>query len=165
MLLENPVKRRFGGQVNPLVGERGNDLLGRKIPERHAGGYLQHLLPLLLGELVRRCGRRPLALILTAVLPTPPDECATAEPHEGGSFMDTGTGPNGFVDKCDDHLPFLPAVGLSSSPQISWTFFLSTSSAAVSAKALSFRRSSFSRARMRWVPSFLSLALCFEEPC
>jgi len=150
MLFENPVESRFRGQINTLVGKLGYDLLGRKIPERRTVGYVQYLLPLIFAELICWCFLRPLALILAPTLISPSNDRASTDPYYGSGFFQASTGFNGLINKIDDHFPLLPVVGSSASPQISWTFFLSTNNAAVSARALSFRRSSFSRARMRF---------------
>ena len=91
MLFENSVESRFRGQVNIQVGQFGHDLFGRKIPERHTVADIQDLLPFLLAQLVCRCCRRALALILTTVLLTPPDDRTGTESHDGcGVFQAIG---------------------------------------------------------------------------
>jgi hypothetical protein len=65
-----------------------------------------------------------------------------AEAHEATRRAPPRAGEHGGLDECLDHRSGLGVVISSSSPQISCTFFFSTKSAAVSANAASFRRTS-----------------------
>ena len=95
--------------------------------------------------------------------------------HEAGQRLEQ-SGPNMLkegarrsplmmiVDQFKDHFPFLGVVLSSSSPQISRAFFFSTKRAAVSARALSLRLSSFSRARIRLESASRLRAPALEKP-
>ena len=74
---------------------------------------------------------------------------AGAQSHRLAHDLEPSAGADSLIDQLENHLPLLGSVSSSSSPQIAWTFFLSTMSAAASASALSLRNSSFSSSRMR----------------
>jgi hypothetical protein len=83
LLFENPVKARFAGQVNTLIRQLGNDLVGRQIPERRAVGDRKNMLFLLIAEFIGRGLAGAFASILTASLTAPSDDRPAAEADDG----------------------------------------------------------------------------------
>ena len=67
---------------------------------------------------------------------------AHTEPHQLTGWFLPRAGEDRLFDEGQDPHSELGAVPSSASPQIAWTFFFSTKSAAVSANAASLRRNS-----------------------
>lgn len=147
MFAQDAVEAGFRGDIDPVVGEVGHDLGGwfggviRLIAYRHNGGLLCS---------AQGVGRRFASLPSTGApigpvgaLRAPTPQGALVDAADPAGFVLARSGVHRFADKHQDGLAIRSACQASSlSPQIACNFFCSTSSAAVSASALSLRRTS-----------------------
>ena len=165
-LAQDPVEGGFGGDVGAFFGEFDHDLC------RGVGGVVreialaQDLGAFRLTEGVFRpwvLGPWPAVWAVAVIGLAPALEGAPAQAEGLGALALARSGAHGFVNQAKYSLAIQGAGQASSSPQIASAFFRSTSRAAVSARALSLRRSSASSLRVRarssrwrrsrWAPS------------
>src|SRR5690606_22718527 len=146
------IKRRFAGQVRALIGQDGHDLRGGHVRKArlHTGG--QHGLLLKLAELVAgRCAFGLRAAISSYAIATHP-ALIRAQAQACGSTRCTQASSISLslLDHLDELLAFHMR-GHAPSSLLLWnasSFFVSTSSAAASARAFSLRRNSRSSSRL-----------------
>ena len=161
-LSQDPVKGRLRGQVLAPVRKPRNNLLRRKITELLAVGRLQDLLSFSLAETMRRRFERTSTEVFSPLLLSPPDDGPGAQAEDLRGRPQSGSGGNGLVNELQHYFPFFRGVSSSSSPQIDWAFFLSTSRAAASARALSLRANSRFSSLTSLVGAFF-FAIFFRE--
>lgn len=135
-----PTRRTFRDRRGP------HDLLRRLVAKLGTRCNREHPLPLRRRELVRRRVVGAMPFIVGVLRPALERPRSQTDGLAGGSA--TSTTGNSFFDERTNHLSFFSSVSSSTSPQMSWTFFWRTSSAAASANALSLRTSSRSSWRM-----------------
>ena len=147
-LPQETVKTRFGGDVLPVVGEFDDDLGGGLGGVRRQVALPQDFSAFGNAQGVGwRRPRRPGSAV--GGIGAPAFKRARAQAEDFGAFALAGSGLHGFVDKKQDFSAIRGTGQASSSPQIASAFFRSTKRAAVSARAFSLRRNSFSSSRMR----------------
>ena len=157
MGVEHAVEAALGGHELTLVGQGGNDLSRRQRGVLRLVANRQDLLPLLLAQAMGHMAHAPLAAVPTAPitrkLTLPALQGAQADGHAFGHTHRRSTGGYGSIEDlqcppaisrggqlCQAHLSVRPS---SASPQRACIFFVTSSSAAASARAFSFLRSSF----------------------
>lgn len=106
-LPQEPVDRRLRGQVEPPVGEKGDDLPGREVAILGAVDDLKQPLPLRLGELVGGWGCVVVAAIFVATLLAPPGQSAGAQTQDLAGLDLPGATLDSFIDKGQDSTPQL----------------------------------------------------------
>src|SRR5690606_23275946 len=150
VLAKNPVERRLRRDVDPEVGEPGDDLL------RSAAAILRlvrdayDLGAFGLGQRVARLRLRPAALVFAAIGHASPTlDRSNAQAKLATGDPEPATRPHGLIKECQRFDAFPSHVSSPSSPQRATAFFRSTNNAAVSASAASFRLRSPSSSRMR----------------
>jgi hypothetical protein len=86
---------------------------------------LHHLRALRLAQLVGRRRLRPVTAVVATLraLLAPALERPRGQLDDLTGLLQARSGADGFVDEGEDHLPRLPDVSSSSSPQSAWTFF------------------------------------------
>src|SRR5690606_25114842 len=94
-----------------------------------------------------RLARCPFASVNQTVGRASTAQCPACQPKDGAGFGLTRAGGGRFINEGNGHLFHLQR-NQSSVPQMAWAFFDKVSSAAASASAFSFLRSSFSNARL-----------------
>ncbi len=151
---QHAVDRRLRCAVVPRVGEARNDLFRRQIAVLRRVHDREHVRAFGRRQRVGRTRSRPGSAVVAHVRATPALHAPLVDADLHARALAASAGRHGFVHQTEDHFPFPSSVPSSPSPQISRTFFWSTSSAAVSARALSLRRSSRSSSLIR-LPSAL----------
>src|ERR1051325_2666591 len=150
VLLQDAVDRRLRSDEDLAFREDRDDLIRRLVPELRSVHNLEDLGCFGRRELVPRDRVRALSPVLFAVEPPPPLECPSIEANDPAGVALAGTRDHGLMNKGADHSPLLSSVGASASPQISRTFFWSSSKAFTARIRLSFRATSCSRALIRF---------------
>src|ERR1051325_11588689 len=150
VLLQDAVDRRLRSDEDLAFREDRDDLIRRLVPELRSVHNLEDLGCFGRRELVPRDRVRALSPVLFAVEPPPPLECPSIEANDAAGVAVAGTRDHGLMNKGADHSPLLSSVGASASPQISRTFFWSSSKAFTARIRLSFRATSCSRALIRF---------------
>src|SRR5574343_687025 len=162
-LSQDAAEGRFTGQVDALIGQHGHDACWWHVRKSRLVGRLQYSRTLGRRERMGRCGvdriRATIALC-QPILGFPALQRAQTDARELASLAQASALAVRFIDDVG-HVAAIFQSDHSSSPlwKIASSFFDSTSSAAVSARALSLRRSSRSSALMRLRSAAVSLGL------
>src|SRR5512146_2216539 len=152
MLTLEPVHRRFGGKVQPLVGELRHELLRRQTRVPQAVHDCEDLSLFGGAERVARALRRSAALIVALGRVAPALDGSRRESDHPACRCKPCTRSLRLGEELEDHFSFSSSVFSSSSAEYkASTFFLRMSKAAASARAFSFRASSRSSCLMRFV--------------
>jgi hypothetical protein len=85
--LYNQVEAGFGCDIDPLIGQFGNDLFGRHISKCTSVGNIKDFLFFTFRKLIGRCRARALALIATAHLQPPSHDRSGTEANYGRSLV------------------------------------------------------------------------------
>src|SRR5439155_9824173 len=133
------VEARLACDVEALVGEKRHDLSRRSIAVLGEVRRLDNQPLLGLRAAVGRGRIRAVATILAAAFAPPAGDRARRDADLLACGVDSRSRADGLLDELADHSSLLGSVLSSSSPQIAWTFFWSTRSAAASASARSLR--------------------------
>src|SRR3954454_11620145 len=156
---QDAVEAGLGRDIAALVRQAGHDLAGRQALEGLAVADLQHGPALRRRQRVAGCwpSRRRAAILWRAVPGLPAPTGAGVDPELCAGRGAARAGGLGLVDQRDGVLAIWGADHASSrSPQIAAAFFLSTSSAAASARAFSLRASSRSRVLICFLSSLVA---------
>jgi hypothetical protein len=145
-LVQQPVQRRFAGNVAPLIGQAGNDLAWREIFKLLTVEKRHGRVPLECAEFVGRlstlmqAGRPAVASAVIRVLPAL--HGARRQANLGAGLRQARTARAGLPNQLQQVFALLDSAHQATSPNSAWNFFCNTSKAAASASALSFRRRS-----------------------
>ena len=161
--LQHAAEGGFAGQVDALVGQHGHDACWRHGGKAGFVGDGQHMRTLRFGEGMARyrAGRLQSAIALDeAIGGLPALEGAQVDAGNLAGRLEPGAGSMCAVNVSGQGLAIFEA-DHSPSPllKIAATFFDSTSSAAVSARALSLRSSSRSSSLMRFLSARVACGL------
>src|SRR5690606_11141670 len=135
--MQNAVEARLRSQIALLIIQQPrHDLRRWQARELWPVTDIQHRLTLFLSQRMGRGRSYGVgALVLTTIEPASvgvlPDPQLSTDAAKASSVC------HGFIDQFHNSAAIYGIGHFSSSPQIAWTFFLSTSSAAVSASAAS----------------------------
>ena len=170
MFVQYPVDARFGSDIFASIGKNGNDLAGWQALKFGASGRFQDSLAFFFGEFMRWGGSTGIGtlIFLGCSVLTPAFHCSHTQAQFFARKFQSGAFLAGFVNQLYGFGAIKGADQASSpSPQIARAFRRKVSSAAVSARADSFRRNSFSSSLLRFFSVFsscCSAADCFATP-
>lgn len=139
---QDSIDRGLGAEIAAGIREVRDDLMRRQVAICGRRHDREDCAPLEGRERVRGPMMRAVSRVFRVLLRAPAFHSAHAEPHRPTGGTTPRARLDGGLNERPNHRARLGSVVSSASPQISRTFFFSTRSAAVSAKAASFRRSS-----------------------
>lgn len=153
---QHALEARLTGDVHPLVGQHGHDACWRHVRKARLVGHAQQLRALNFGQCVGGHGahslRSPIARV-EALMGSPALQGTSSDARDLAGLVQTRSRLAGGLDVAGMFLAILQVDHSSSSRRflckIASHFFESTSSAAVSVRALSLRRTSRSSSLMR----------------